>query len=584
LEPDRKRLLQDASVVGPTFWLGAVTSLGSAARGDVEAALRQLEQREFVRRERRSAVEGEPEYVFRHGLVRDAAYGQIPRAERSDRHRLAAEWIAALGRSDDHAELVAHHYLEAIRYAKAAGGDVSHLAAPARAALRDAGERALRLASHLQAARYLEAALELTADGDDRGELMYHYGLARLYGDSTGEDVLAQAVALLRDSGRRELAARAALLLARYAWSRMDHDGTDGWLGQIDELTADDPESITRLETAVARGGFLMVGGQYQRAIDAATAALQQLDTLDRPDLHARALDVRGTSRCALGDENGLDDSRRAIEIATAGRAIFELHHAINNVITSAVQLGRTSEVRGLMDTARAAYEEFGGTHYSRLWFLAAEAEFMYNTGDWDGAVDATGRFLAGIPEGQPHYLESGVLAQRAMIRFARGQEAGAVADAQRALELVQQASDPQNVVPTTCLHGRLMIVTGRPDLAEADWTDLFAIEDALPSTLPQGAIPDFAWLAVDLDHRVETANVIDRCQMPIWIAVGRAILSGDAAGAADTLDDMDRPTEAAYARLRAGGEHIRTALRFYESVGATRFVEECLALLEASA
>ena len=34
LEPTTKRLLQDASVVGSTFWLGAVTSMGPAARGE----------------------------------------------------------------------------------------------------------------------------------------------------------------------------------------------------------------------------------------------------------------------------------------------------------------------------------------------------------------------------------------------------------------------------------------------------------------------------------------------------------------------------------------------------------------------
>ena len=44
-------------------------------------------------------------------LVRDVAYGQIPRAERAESHRRAAEWIEALAeRSDDFAEMLAHHY------------------------------------------------------------------------------------------------------------------------------------------------------------------------------------------------------------------------------------------------------------------------------------------------------------------------------------------------------------------------------------------------------------------------------------------------------------------------------------------
>jgi hypothetical protein len=60
----------------------------------------------------------ETEYAFRHLLVRDVAYGQIPRAERGEKHRRAAEWIEALGRTDDHAEVLAHHYSNALELAR----------------------------------------------------------------------------------------------------------------------------------------------------------------------------------------------------------------------------------------------------------------------------------------------------------------------------------------------------------------------------------------------------------------------------------------------------------------------------------
>ena len=41
---------------------------------------------------------GETQYAFRHVLVRDVAYGQIPRARRADKHRPPREWIESLGR------------------------------------------------------------------------------------------------------------------------------------------------------------------------------------------------------------------------------------------------------------------------------------------------------------------------------------------------------------------------------------------------------------------------------------------------------------------------------------------------------
>ena len=41
----------------------------------------------FLRRQRRSSVAGEIELAFAHALVRDVAYGQLPRADRAEKHR-----------------------------------------------------------------------------------------------------------------------------------------------------------------------------------------------------------------------------------------------------------------------------------------------------------------------------------------------------------------------------------------------------------------------------------------------------------------------------------------------------------------
>ncbi|HJQ42600.1 MAG TPA: AAA family ATPase [Jatrophihabitantaceae bacterium] len=584
LEPDRKRLLQDASVIGSPFWLGAVASLGSAERGEVEAALRQLEQRDFIRRERRSSVEGEAEYGFRHLLVRDAAYGQIPRAERAERHRRTAEWISTLGRTEDHAELVAHHYLEALSYAKLAGQDVSSLAEAARAALREAGARALRLGAYVQATRYLEVALELTPDGAaERAELMYQYGLARVSIDSTGDEVLAEAVPLLRASDQWELAAHAAVKLARYAWARVDHATAEAWYDVVDELTADHPNSVARLESLVARSAVAMVGGDYVTAVQITTDVLPQLAGIGRPDLEARAHDVRGTSRCSLGDEGGLEDCDRAIEIARAGRATWELHHAFNNRMSALASLGKTKDFPALMEMWRGIFDEFGGEQYSRRWFVNQLGGISYQAGNWDKASDAFDEFLGGIPDGQTHYLEPVTLSERAMMRFAQGHEALALADIERAIKLGNSADDPQVRLPALCVHGRLSIDSGRADLAEVDWAELMSLREILPATIPQDLVA-FSFLAVDLHHEAEATTIVDQCAPSAWLPIARAILTHDFAAAAELLDEIGRPVQAADARMRAGGEHLPAALRFYESVGATRHMRECLTRLDATA
>ena len=97
LTAEEKAVLQDAAVVGKVFWLSAVAAIAGLSRWEAEELLHALERKELVRRERRASVAGETEYAFRHVLVRDVAYGQIPRARRADVHERAAAWIEALG-------------------------------------------------------------------------------------------------------------------------------------------------------------------------------------------------------------------------------------------------------------------------------------------------------------------------------------------------------------------------------------------------------------------------------------------------------------------------------------------------------
>ena len=123
-------LLQAAAVVGKVFWLGAVEAVETLTRWQAEEVLHSLERKEFVRRQRRSGVAGETEYAFGHVLIRDVAYSQIPRAGRSDLHERAAAWIQSLGRPEDHAEMLAHHHLQAIELAEAAGLDTAALGVP----------------------------------------------------------------------------------------------------------------------------------------------------------------------------------------------------------------------------------------------------------------------------------------------------------------------------------------------------------------------------------------------------------------------------------------------------------------------
>src|SRR5262249_16395067 len=147
LAAERKSLLQDASVVGKLFWAGAVAEMGHRERRDVELALHELSRKELVRPARESSMESEQEYGFWHLLVRDVAYAQIPRAARASRHQAAADWLErhAGDRTEDIADVLAYHYLQALELTRATGGDVAELETRAMHYLSLAGERALAL-------------------------------------------------------------------------------------------------------------------------------------------------------------------------------------------------------------------------------------------------------------------------------------------------------------------------------------------------------------------------------------------------------------------------------------------------------
>jgi predicted ATPase len=80
-------------VLGRVFWSGGVVAVGAQGEADVRLALRDLARAEFVRRVPMSSVAHQEEYSFWHALLRDVAYGSLPRKVRAAKHLAAAHWL-----------------------------------------------------------------------------------------------------------------------------------------------------------------------------------------------------------------------------------------------------------------------------------------------------------------------------------------------------------------------------------------------------------------------------------------------------------------------------------------------------------
>jgi class 3 adenylate cyclase/tetratricopeptide (TPR) repeat protein len=326
LSPERKSLLQDAAVIGKVFWTSAVAEMGGLDVAEVELALHELARKELVRPARTSSMEGESEYSFWHLLVRDVAYAQIPRVERSRRHRAAAEWIGrkAGERVEDLAEVLAHHYLQALELAQAAGdaAEAEVLVAPARRFLALAGERALGLDT-AQAEARLARALELTPSDDvEWPNLVVRWADAAMQAGRPREaaEALDQALVSLRARGDTEDAALALLLRSQVAF----RSGDSGmWFALAAEAVALlEPETPgPELVHAYAQlASTRAIAGAYAEAIAAADRARSLAETLGLP-APARALGYRGYARVWLGDADGLAEMERALVLLVEGGA-----------------------------------------------------------------------------------------------------------------------------------------------------------------------------------------------------------------------------------------------------------------------
>ncbi len=112
LPTEERSLLLHAAVVGKVFWRGA---LAAGEGGTVDELLGRLEQRDLVRREPGSRLQGDPQFVFKHMLIREVAYTTLPRSVRRQRHAEIAQYLedAAGDRTGEWATVLANHWREA---------------------------------------------------------------------------------------------------------------------------------------------------------------------------------------------------------------------------------------------------------------------------------------------------------------------------------------------------------------------------------------------------------------------------------------------------------------------------------------
>lgn len=311
---------------------------------------------------------------------------------------------------------------------------------------------------------------------------------------------------------------------------------------------------------------------------------------LSLDELHAHALTTVGLAKNNLGDSSeGTQDLERAFALAAEIDSPIA-STIVNNLAVLAFLEGRLQRAHELYTEAFRLALRFGDAASAR--FVRMNVLFLDLVfGHWDAALAGAEAFIAECEAGSPHTQESIARITRGIIREARGDSDGALADHRRALELARESGTLGPIVGALARCASTHAERG--ELGEARRL----AEELIPELRkhgPHGAIGELADVAEELGVASELRAVFEDSSLSSPWRIGvLSALNGDLRGAADFFAEMGNHLFAARMRLRAAErllaqgkpatDEIEQALAFYRSVEGVYFVNRAEALLRSS-
>ena len=400
LEPDERSLVQDAAILGKSFSRPALAAVSGRTESELDEPLGRLARKEIVAPERSRVSADHTQYEFVQSLLREVAYSTLSRRGRRDRHMAAAGHYESLA-DEELAGLLANHFLDAYR-AVPDGQEGDEAAAHARVSLRAAAERSVSLHANSAAVNFIEQALSVTHDPEERAELwvMAADPAWAAMDPEVGEHYIRQAIDWYTDHDRQEQADSAIATMAGFLvhTSKTDEVGdlVEQRVALIDDSHAG--PSAPRLLNELAR--VRLMAGRVDEAIAAIDRGLliaeYQMAEPAIAELLATkswALGLRGRHResivlseggLRLAQEHGLVnaqlrvrfnlsdlltgiDPRRGFEVARGGVEIAERFGQASWAAALSGNEGFAALLLGEWEAPIARAEELDRPHLSRM-------------------------------------------------------------------------------------------------------------------------------------------------------------------------------------------------------------------------
>lgn len=480
LDADTRLLLQAAAVIGRVFWAQALMYMLSHDSDATDAAIRELRSRELAWPVRIPSMSGQSEFMFRHVLVRDVAYGQIPRADRARLHENVARWMEALSVENlaETAGQLAHHYGEAHELRGQLGEERPDLAEQAFRFTLLAAEQAANLDSQAALQLYQQAA-DKAPDKRSRAETLV--ALARTQHDSAGSlgDSIAnctEAATLFEELGDAENQALALAQRSRSYWLGNDGSSAGADRGRalelIEGLPASKPVAQVVRMVATAR---TIEGTDPDRAIELAMRALDMTRQVGSPTDLAMALRVAGDAVSIKDVEGARLFQAEALEIAVENDFTREEIYIRNNMHAHLIWIDGPLATLDLIEKGIKLARQRGFEN-AEVFLSTSRIENLLASGRW---AEALGEFDALIEMAEPRSSMVADMLEtwRALIQLMKGdldEAPGTLIGTQRRAVKVK---DMQAVMPTTSFAVAANYLTGDRASAKGLADQLFSYE-----------------------------------------------------------------------------------------------------------
>jgi class 3 adenylate cyclase/tetratricopeptide (TPR) repeat protein len=631
LDPFERRLVQQASVVGRTFWEGSLATLAEQEGRDLGDALAGLQAKDILAPGAESSLAGERELAFKHVLIRDVAYGMLPKAVRCRKHFEVGRFIEERhgDRTDEVVALLAEHYGRS-----AALGAEGNVAQPELAQIKEravhfleeAGDAAALLYANPEAISHYRHALELLGAEDDaaaarigekQGDVALRLGRVdaaiQVWGECLDHHRREEDLDRVADL-HRKLGAALAVKGERKAAIENYQRGIN--------LLKDGPPRLELVRLYEEAAWLYLQTGDNMLAIYASEKALRLAERLGETRAASRAHGIFGRVFGRIGDtEKARSNLERSVELA---RALHEDSDAgeprgdHGETILALLALGRHLEIseadaRGAgaaYDEALALAEQVGDLP-SQVELHSAVAQLAAYRADWDQVRRSTD---ASADLAEREGLVSKLClpyALRGLLRWREGSLDKAEERFRRAHDLAEQVGWSE--LSFQALYGLALTLRDRGEHIDAVTALGQAIDVCERAGLAAQSVQATATRAVVLalagrgpaarESAAEAQGLAERLHYPIGKA---AALEARGASdedpetgsnllveAEDAWTELERPLEAARCRLLAGfrlresdparsGELLQSSAELCERLGVAHLADRARQLVPA--